>query len=131
MAKIFNNSITLSTVDAINYLRGELSGIAPFVQIKNGCVGNDSIMFLVCLDAKETWSYGIVENSRYFRLHLESDGSMEVFTQSIHKGTKKSFETRVNTKFRRCTAKTLEDVVVRVIKFVNKLNEEINNYIEQ
>lgn len=129
MARIFNNNVTLDTDSVIKYIKREMNGYVPFLSVNKGAMGgNDSIFLAVGLTPKNEWSHGIFENSQYFRMAIYQDGVMEVFTQSLYKkNCKNSYEGRIKTKFRKCTAKSVEEVVIRLIKFINKVNDDIND----
>jgi len=125
MEKIFNNG-TIDQKTAIEYLKNKLVDKVPFVRVESGCLGNRTIMLLVSFDKKETWSFGYVENTNYFRMSIEDDGVMEVFVQSIHDRRRcVTYESRVKTKFRKCTVKSLDVVVEKILVFVGKVQEEL------
>jgi hypothetical protein len=128
MARIFNNNVTLDTDSVIEYIKREIGGHVPYLSIGKGALGGeDSIYLSISLDPKNEWNYGYIDNSQHFRMSIYHDGSMEVFTQSLYKkGHRNSYEHRLKTKFRKCTANTVEDVVKRIKKFIDKVNAEIN-----
>jgi hypothetical protein len=126
MEKIFNNG-TIDQKTAIEFLKNKLVDKVPFVRVESGCIGDRLIMLLVSFDKKETWSYGYVENSNYFRMSVGDPGVMEVFCQSIHDRKRGiTYESRVKTKFRKCTVKSLDVVVERVLLYVSKVQEELS-----
>lgn len=129
MVRIFNNNVTLDTNSAIEFIKREMNGYVPYLSVNKGALGgNDSIFLAVALNPKNEWKNGIFENSQYFRMAIYENGEMEVFTQSLYKkGHNYSYEYRIKTKFRKCTAKSVEDAVVRLIKFIDKVNDDINN----
>lgn len=129
MARIFNNNVTLDTDSVIEYIKRELNGHVPFLSINKGALGgNDSIYLAVALNPKDEWKNGIFENSQYFRMAIYHSGEMEVFTQSLYKnGHRNIYEYRIKTKFRKCTAKSVEDVVKRIKTFIDKVNVDIND----
>lgn len=68
---------------------------APVVKAEISTLGGDeniSILILISLDEKKDWINGILENSRYIRLHLTSkDHILEHFSGSFGiKGLRKS-----------------------------------------
>ena len=129
MVRIFNSESSLSTNTFIEYLKKDLSDVAPFISInKSALGGNEAIYLAVSLTPKNEWYNGIFENSQYFRMEIYENGEMEVFTQSLYKkGHMTSYEHRIKTKFRKCTAKHLADVVKRIKTFVDKVNVDIND----
>ena len=68
---------------------------------------SDSIMLLVSLDEKKDWKNGILENSCYFRMRLESDGTLEMFGGGSVKPAKN---------FRKTKVSSAEDVVSKINK---------------
>lgn len=88
---------------------------APSVGVKKSTLGGDanvSIMILVSLDKKEDWPNNILENSRYYRMSLLKDGTLEMFSG----GTKKS-------KFRKTKAKSVEDTIAKINKYNGELEK--------
>jgi len=128
MARIFNNNVTLDTNSATEYLNQKISTFVPYLNVNKGALGGeDSIYLAVSLEPKNEWSHGYIENSQYFRMSIYDGGSMEVFCWGLYKkGYRHSYEHRLKTKFRKCTAKSVEDVVRRIKKFIDKVNAEIN-----
>jgi hypothetical protein len=128
MARIFNNNVTLDTNSVIEYIKREIGDYVPYLGIGKGALGgDDSIYLAIALNPKSEWKNGIFENSQYFRMAVYHSGEMEVFTQSLYKkGQRNCYEGRLKTKFRKCTAKSVEDVVKRIKTFVDKVNAEIN-----
>jgi len=43
---------------------------------------NVALMIRLSLDKKETWEYGIFENSKYYHFHIDNYGSIENFSNS-------------------------------------------------
>jgi hypothetical protein len=128
MARIFNNNVTLDTDSVIEYIKREMNGYVPYLSVSKGAMGgNDSIYLAISLEPKSEWSHGYIENSQYFRMAVYHSGEMEVFCWGLYKkGRRHSYEHRLKTKFRKCTAKSVEDVVKRIKKFIDKINAEIN-----
>lgn len=97
------------------------SGIkAPFVRVSKSDLGGPnsvSVYFTISLDPKENWNNNILENSRYFKMSLLKDGTMEVFSG----GSRKS-------KFRKAKAKSIDDVIVRISKYIGELSKIENFY---
>lgn len=86
------------------------SGVrAPVVSAQISTLGGPehvTIMILVCLEPRESWVNGILENSRYARFSLEKNGTMEYFSG------------RTGVKFRKTRAKSIEDAVAKLNAFV-------------
>ncbi len=98
-----------------------------FYSLNKGVFGNDTIMVLVSFEPKEAWSNGYVENSNYFRMSIQKDGKMEVFTQSLYEpGKPESYETRLKIKFRKSTAKNMKDAADRLVKFINEVKKALD-----
>lgn len=73
-----------------------------------GGEANVSVMLTVSLDSKETWAYGILENSRFARLSLNyPERSIDLF----------SGDHRVN-RFRKTRFKTPQDAVAKIEKWL-------------
>lgn len=87
---------------------------APYVNATVSTLGGDeqATLYLVAsLAPKDKWENGILENSRYFRMSVTRDGTMEVF--SGH-GT---------GKFRKSQAKSMDDVVARINAYIAKAGQ--------
>jgi hypothetical protein len=83
---------------------------APLIKVQRSTLGgeqNASLMILVVLDDKSTWTNGILENSRYARF-------------SIHKDRLESFSNSTKVKFRSCKIKSIDHAA-----------QKINNWIQQ
>jgi hypothetical protein len=88
---------------------------APFVKVYKSTLGgvqNTSILLTVSLDPKEAWSYGILENSRYFKMHYYQDGTLELFSGG-----------RGLTKFRKTRTKNPEDSLEKINKYISLQGE--------
>ena len=123
--KIFNID-SVSTDNAIDKINTDLKPFVSVVNASRGCLGgDDTIMLLVALNPKSEWKLGIPENSQYFRMHIESNGVVECFTQSIYKNNIISYENRIKTKFRKYTAKSVDDLIQKIKTFIEKINVEL------
>jgi hypothetical protein len=121
--KIFNDGI-LSNVELIEKLRTELSGLTPVIRVFPALLGDGMITLLVCFEPKEDWKNGIMENGNYFRMSIEDDGVMEIFTQSLYKKSSHfSFENRLPIKFRKTTVKTIDQLLVKLKAHIDKIKE--------
>jgi hypothetical protein len=121
---IFNTSETHSQEEAIQYFKNELTGIIPVYNVTGGQFGRESIYLLICFQPKEEWPNGILENSNYFRMRIEEDGTMEVFTSSLYlKGVGYGKENRLPIKFRKAKAKSLVDAKDKLMKIINAIKE--------
>lgn len=61
---------------------------APVVSVRPSVLGGPdriSLMLMVALDERSSWPNGILENSRYFRIRLDNDGVMEMFSGWVGK----------------------------------------------
>ena len=126
MSKIFNTK-EINVYEMIDFIKNGIENEVPFVHISKGIFGGDTIMLLISFDPKSEWKFGYVENSNYFRMMVEDNGVIEEFTRSLYyKGVGKSFETRLKTKFRKCTVKSKEDVVRKIKDYINKVKVEMN-----
>lgn len=84
---------------------------APFVHVQKATLGpTATVMILVSLDPKSEWQNNILENSRYFRMSLQSDGELDQFTRSHE----------IAKKFRK-----------RYVKDASEAVKKINQYIKQ
>jgi hypothetical protein len=124
MNTIFNNQ-TFTTLEMINFIKDNTNGITPFFQVTKAPLGADTIMLLVSFDPKEKWNYGYVENSQYFRMMIESNGTMEVFVHSLYKPNERKSQSTLLTKFRKYTAKDKESILKKLIDFIEKIKKEI------
>lgn len=124
MNTIFNND-EMNVLEMVEYIKNELNGLVPFIQVQKGCLGDDNIMLLLSFEPKEKWVNGYIENSNYFRMIVESNGAMEVFTQSLYVNKIISYETRLKIKFRKCTVKDKENVIRKIKEFINKVKIEL------
>lgn len=79
------------------------------VDFSSICTEKDtSVFILVCLEPKETWKHGIMENSNYFRM-------------SIHNEKIELFSGWVADKFRKSKFKDSSDCFAKIEKFIRKL----------
>jgi len=84
---------------------------APYVRSQVSTLGgirNASALITVSLDNKSDWNYGILQNSRYFMIHIHQDGSMELFSKQY-----------TLPKMRKTRVKSIAEAV-----------DKINSYIE-
>ena len=89
---------------------------APYVKAYKSTLGgvqNTSILLTVSLDSKEAWYFGILENSRYFKMHYLNDGVLELFSGG-----------RGLTKFRKTRTKNPDDALAKINKYIS-LQEEL------
>jgi endogenous inhibitor of DNA gyrase (YacG/DUF329 family) len=94
------------------------SGIkAPYVNAQVAALGgpeNVSVIFTVSADPKESWSNGILENSRYGKFYLHNDGEVEQFSGGFAGWKQPNRAVRS-----------------RNVKSVDQLIQVINNHIAQ
>lgn len=85
---------------------------APYVGAQYsrlGGAGRESVLIVASLDPRESWKNGILENSRYTRFHLGSDGVLEQFTRS-----------RGLTTFRKTRVKDIGEAVAKINKYLSQ-----------
>jgi hypothetical protein len=103
MEKIFNYE---NVGKALQALREGLN--FPYVSCYSSTLGGrDNVAILLCIseDSRENWSNGILENSRYRKIHISNDGRVENFTS------------RWNLKrFRKFRGKSIEHIIEKLNK---------------
>ena len=85
---------------------------APYFGVQYSDLGgakNVSIYIVVSLDNKSEWYNGILENSRYFRMSIDNDGTMGIFSGS---------HLLRQYKFRKTKAKSVDDAITKINKYV-------------
>lgn len=102
----------ITTVDAfLHSLKTQIK--APYVSGYSSTLGGGdrtvSVLLTVCLDEKKDWINGIMENNRYFHMHIYRNGVMEMFSG----GTRE-------LKFRKSKAKSTEDCITRINKYLSQ-----------
>jgi len=102
--------------DADKIIKKVKSGIkAPVVTAQMPALGGEeraSLLIMVALDPKSTWPNNILENSRYFRIDIERNGSMEQFTMS-----------RLSKKMRKTKVKSIDDAIKKINKYIGEVKE--------
>lgn len=86
---------------------------APVVGAQYSTLGGEqraSILIVVSLDPKSKWQNGILENSRYARFHVESDGALTLFSGGG------GFP-----KFRKTRVKNAQDVVNKINTLISQV----------
>jgi len=99
--------------DWINTIKSGIS--APVVNVTKSTLGgaeNVTIMITAGLEPKETWINNIFENSRYGRLRLSRDGTLEMFQASYKTGKK----------MRKCKIKSPEAVVKKINEWISTVS---------
>lgn len=89
---------------------------APYVNMYKSTLGGPehvSIMIAISLDNKEDWSNHILQNSRYFMMSFGNDGEMK----EISGGTRKA------KGFRKSKAKSIDDAIARINKYIGELEK--------
>jgi len=107
---IFNAETPAKRGAVSKYLESKIK--APYVSVQVstlGGVARASAMIRVSLDKKASWANGIFENSRYFRISLDRNGTTEQFSASY----------QLPKKMRKAKAKSLADAVLRINKYIN------------
>ena len=70
--------------DIVSRLKNEIK--VPYIDAYKSTLGgeeNVSILLAISLDEKDTWTYGIYENSRYARFYIDNNGVVEHFRGNI------------------------------------------------
>jgi hypothetical protein len=84
----------------------------PYVSVSYSTLGGEAnAAFLICasFDHKDTWTNGILENSRYTRISIDKDGTIKEFSRSYN-----------NVKMRKTKAKTLEEALAKINVYLDK-----------
>lgn len=102
--------ITIETTKESAAVLQSLITNVPMVKVDTGNLGNDHLYILVCLDARETWPHGYLENSDYFRMSLSNRGELEQFTNGLDR------EYRI--KFRKAKAKSIDDAALKINNYI-------------
>lgn len=82
---------------------------APFVSAYKSTLGGAhrvSVMLTISVDPRDAWSNGILENSRYVKLHIHNDGTI---TEISGHGLKR---------FRKTRFRDLAEVVDKINRFL-------------
>lgn len=106
-----------SAVDALGKIKAGIK--APYVNGQASTLGGKdrpTILFVVSLDERETWANKIMENSRYFRMHLYPDGTLEQFAYGLK--NYKDASAPVPKKFRKAKVKSIEDAIAKVNAYI-------------
>ena len=90
-----------------------LAGCAPVVRVNYSDLGgahNASLMILIVLDERETWKYGIMENSRYARFAVHSkENKLEQFSKPLEV-----------EKFRKTSVKSITEIAEKLKVWIAK-----------
>ena len=92
----------------------QLLVMAPYVRVQYSALGGKeraSLLVTVSVNGKDTWNHGILENSRYVKLHIGYEGVIEQISKSH----------MIPVKFRKCRAQSLTDVVQRIQRYVDTM----------
>lgn len=96
-----------------------LSEVVPYVNGHISTLGGEnhcSTMLVFSLDKKEDWAHGILENSRYARVHIhETSKGYEIEFFSVARS--------IGAKFRKSTVKDENKVIEKFNKLAEKLKE--------
>ena len=85
----------------------------PFINAYKSTLGgpqNVSVLVKLSLDDKSVWVNKIFENSRYAHFHISRPNIIELFNKSY----------RIETKFRKSRAKSIDDAVKKIADWVKK-----------
>ena len=93
-----------------------------YVGASKGAFGDDTVFLAVCFTPKAEWTNNIFENSNYVRFSIQSDGVVESFVSSLYSGIKGEWRRLDVKKFRKCTAKSVADVIKKIAAYVDIVN---------
>jgi len=88
--------------------------LAPYVNVgvsTLGGINRASAIIKVSLNRKEEWMHGILQNSKYFMMNLERNGTLDQFA--------KSYE--ISKKFRKTKVKDMTDAVRKIMAYINQV----------
>lgn len=105
------NATTQAQRSAIDkYLESRIKTPEVHVQVSTlGGVARAGAIISASLDKKSTWANGIYQNSRYFQIRIDRDGTMEMFHKSYKIPAKA---------MRKSKAKSLPDAVLKINKWI-------------
>ena len=95
---------------------------APFVNAYVSTLGgylNASIMIVVSLDNKSSWTNGILENSHYCRFSIDRNGTIEQFHKSY----------KIPLKFRKSKALSLKMAIAKINQYLINAQNDITKQI--
>lgn len=98
--------------DVVAKIKSEVT--APFVNANLSTLGGKeraTILLVASVDDKSKWANGILENSRYFRMHFQGDGGLDMFSGSG--GDRGKLPT-----FRKTKAKTVEEAIKKINAYI-------------
>ncbi len=94
------------------YLESKIKAPYVYSQVSTlGGVKRAAALIKVSLDPRSKWHNGILQNSRYFMIHLGRDGVMEQFAKSY----------RLSKKMRKSKVSSLADAVLRINKYISQV----------
>lgn len=97
----------------VRYLENRIK--APYVHVQVSTLGGEaraSAMVSVSLDPKSSWNNGIFQNSRYFQLSIDRDGTVEQFSIAPRLRTKK---------LRRARVAGMAEAVAKINKYIGMI----------
>jgi hypothetical protein len=98
-----------SAKDAVAKMKLKIKAPYLGVQYSTSGGGKNVIYIVISLDNMSTWTNGILENSRYFRMSIDNDGTMGIFSGS---------HLLRQYKFRKTKAKSVDDAIAKINKYV-------------
>ena len=107
------------TNEDLEFFKSNLSGKVPHFSVSRSTLGGEataSVMMLLCFDAKETWSNGIMENSRYMRIHV------------VHSGKQEHFGGSCGIKMRGFTSLDRSKVLAKILAHIAKVKELLDAF---
>ena len=106
---IFNADTSSQRSAIVRYLNARIKAPAVSSQVSTlGGVNRASAIVHVSLDPKSSWVNGIFQNSRYFIIRVDRDGTMEMFSKSY----------RLKDKMRKSKVASIPLAVAKINKYI-------------
>ncbi len=106
---IFNADTPSRRSAVVRYLNAKIKAPSVSSHVSTlGGVNRASAIVPVSLDPKSMWANGIFQNSRYFILRIDRDGTMEMFSKSY----------RLKDKMRKSKVASLPTAVAKINKYI-------------
>ena len=117
--------------DWVKILEREIK--APVVSAKVSTLGgteNVSILLVVSFDKRENWMNGYLENSRYFRMHIDNNGLIEQFTVNFGLPSQTGLGVKGNPTlpFRKTRVLNEEELVYKINRYIQLSEEFMKKY---
>ena len=102
------------TQDDVEIVQKVLLPLVPYLKVNLSTLGginHASIMITFSLDSRDTWINGIMQNSRYAHVMIDSDLKIENFSGSVKP-------------LRRATCKDLQTAINKIVSWIEKVKGE-------